>query len=88
MVRYVVLFERWTRVGDRYAFSGTFAMLIDAEGESESEAVFVSEHHLPRGDDAFLLDGRAAWITGNREAPSLYLHLVDEHLNYERITIE
>lgn len=83
---YVVLWERWDAGGT--TFAGTWGMVIDAKGATLVEAEKLSEYHLPRGDDAFPLDGEAAWITGDANARQLDLHIVDGKLAYRRITVE
>jgi hypothetical protein len=86
--RYILLWERWDLVDTESEFAATFGMVIDAEGNALVPAAEVSGSHLPRGDDAFAWDGGAAWLTGDREARELHLHLVDESLGYRRIVIE
>ncbi|MCA9578368.1 MAG: hypothetical protein KC668_23205 [Myxococcales bacterium] len=74
---YLVLYERWERDdAGTQAFVGVQGMVIDAGG-----AVLVGETdlgmvHLPRGDDAFVLGGGGAWITGDQEERSLTVHHV------------
>jgi hypothetical protein len=64
-------------------------MVIDDKGNILRAATLITdEHHLHRGDDAFLLDNRAAWMTGNRLEQKLYIHLVDAFLNYEMVTLD
>lgn len=48
----------------------------------------LTDSHLPRGDDAFTLDGEAAWMTGDSEAKELHLHVVDKALAYRRVVVE
>lgn len=83
---FVVLWERWDAAGA--TFAGTWGMVIDAAGETVVEAQQVSDSHLPRGDDAFALDGEAAWITGDSVARQLHLHVVDSTLAYRRIIVD
>lgn len=88
--RYVVLWEEWRNTDDwNDAFNGVFAMLIDDKGQILQPATLMTaDYHLPRGDDAFLLGNRAAWMTGSEAEMKLELHFVDEYLNYERVTLE
>jgi hypothetical protein len=87
--RYIVLWEQWRRTGQYTdTFQGVYGMLIDDQGTILRAATLLTEeHHLHRGDDAFLLDNRAAWMTGSAALQRLYIHLVDARLNYERVTL-
>lgn len=88
--RYVVLWEEWRNSGT-YAdtFNGVYGMLIDDEGNVlEAATRITDEYHLHRGDDAFFLDNRAAWMTGNASEQELYIHFVDASLTYEMVTLE
>ncbi len=69
-------------------FAGTWGMVIDAAGAPLVDAAMLTDSHLPRGDDAFALDGEAAWITGDSEARELHLHVVGATLAYRRIVVE
>jgi hypothetical protein len=90
--QYVVLWERWVPATEGwydYAFDGVYGMVIDAMGETLVQETLVTDaHHLHRGDDAFALDGRAAWMTGNEDTRELYLHFVDTSLAYEQVVID
>lgn len=87
--QYIVLWEEWRRGSSSSTFNGVYGMLIDAEGNALQEAALITdEHHLPRGDDAFFLDDRAAWMSGSAAQQKLYIHFVDDSLNYERVTLE
>ncbi len=87
--QYVVLWEEWESVGNDNTFNGVYGMVIDDQGDTlESAALITDAHHLHRGDDAFYLDGRAAWMTGNQAGKELRIHLVDDTLEYEMITLD
>lgn len=89
--QYIVLWEEWSVTGDYYSdtFNGVFGMVIDDQGNIlQAARLITDEYHLHRGDDAFLLDGRAAWMTGNATEQELYIHFVDATLNYERVILE
>ncbi|MCB8985831.1 MAG: hypothetical protein H6659_18530 [Ardenticatenaceae bacterium] len=88
--QYIVLWEEWLYTGSYSdTFNGVYALRIDAQGTVlQGPAMITSAHHLQRGDDAFLLDGRAAWMTGNAVEQKLYLHLVDAALGYQVITLD
>ncbi|WP_394834262.1 hypothetical protein LVJ94_47965 [Pendulispora rubella] len=77
---FIVLFEQWTISGTQQSFKGTFALRIDGNGAIQAAAKQVSQHHLPRGDDAFAYGGGAAWITGNETTRALTLHRVSRDL--------
>lgn len=78
----IVLWEQWSYAvsTDDQAFEGTYAMRIDGAGAVLSSATRVSDHHLPRGDDAFAYAGAAAWLTGNHDTRELMLHVVSPAL--------
>jgi hypothetical protein len=88
--QYIVLWEEWLHSGDYSdTFTGVYGMVIDDKGDILRAATFITnEHHLHRGDDAFLLDNRAAWMTGNAVEKKLYIHFVDASLNYEMVTLD
>ncbi len=89
--QYIVLWEEWVGTGDYYGddFNGVYAMRIDDHGSILSPAKLITtQYHLPRGDDAFLIDGRAGWMTGSSAAKKLYIHLVDASLNYQMFTLD
>ena len=63
-------------------------MVIDDKGNRlQPPTLITNEHHLHRGDDAFLLDNRAAWMTGNAAEQKLHLHMVDASLKYKMVTL-
>lgn len=80
--QFLVLFERWTYTSGTgsQTFDGTYAMRIDGAGSILAASTRVSDHHLPRGDDAFAYGGGAAWITGNEDTRELTLHVVSPSL--------
>jgi hypothetical protein len=88
--QYVVLWEEWLSTGSySNTFNGVYGMVIDDKGNILHAATLITdEHHLHRGDDAFLLDNRAAWMTGNAVDRRLYIHFVDASLNYEMVTLD
>jgi hypothetical protein len=82
--QYVVLWEQWLVSGSADVFQGVYGMVIDAAGTTLRAATLITgQNHLQRGDDAFLLDGRAAWMTGNAGRRELNIHFVNATLNYE-----
>ncbi len=83
---YVALWEEWG--GESQIFYGTFAMTLDARGEPMAGPERVTEHHLPRGDDAFELDNTAAWIAADGETGELFLHRVTRDLVFSRVPID
>jgi hypothetical protein len=87
--QYTVLWEEWLRTGGYSdTFNGVYGMVIDDKGNILRAATLLTdEHHLHRGDDAFLLDNRAAWMTGSAVKQKLYIHFVDASLNYEMVTL-
>jgi len=88
--QYIVLWEEWLYTGGfTDTFNGVYGMVIDDEGNQVKGATFITNaHHLHRGDDAFFLDNRAAWMTGNASDKKLYIHFVDDSLNYEMATVD
>jgi hypothetical protein len=82
--RYVVLWEQWLAEITGDVFQGVYGMVIDGGGNTVRAATLITaQHHLPRGDDAFVLDGRAAWMTGSAGRQELTIHLVDSALTYQ-----
>jgi len=88
--KYIVLWEEWLNTGKfSDTFNGVYGMIIDDKGNTLRAATLITnQHHLPRGDDAFLLDNRAAWIAGNAVEKKLYIHFVDISLNYEMVILD
>lgn len=85
--QYIVLWEEWLSSSSD-TFNGVYGMVIDANGGTVHPATLITkDYHLDRGDDAFLLNNRAGWMTGNTAEKKLYLHLVDAALNYQLITL-
>lgn len=76
---FLVLFERWSTATTQ-TFDGTYAMRIDGAGTILSAAARVSDSHLPRGDDAFVLGGEGCWLTGDNQTGALTLHCVSSAL--------
>jgi len=82
--RYIVLWEEWTAT----AFQGVYGMVIDDQGDTIQGAKLITDQqHLSRGDDAFLLNNRAAWMTGSSTDKALYIHFVDTSLNYQKVKV-
>lgn len=83
--QYVVLLKEWLSSGrSSETLNGVYGMVIDDQGNTLNAATLLTDkHHLHRGDDAFLLDNCAAWMTGNAVEQKLYIHFVDAALNYE-----
>lgn len=86
--QFVAMWERHERNAESYAFAGTFAMTLDGNGEAVAGPTQISDSRLPRGDDAFALEGGAAFITGDSELKQLQLHLVDTALQTRVVVIE
>jgi hypothetical protein len=88
--QYVALWEEWLHTGTHSdTFNGVHGMVIDDKGNILRAARLITDqHHLHRGDDAFLLDNRAAWMTGSAVERELRIHLVDASLNYEMVTLD
>lgn len=81
--------EEWHNVSTHSdTFHDVCGMVYDDQDNVlQSAKLVTNEHHLHRRDDAFLLDNRAAWMTGNASVKKLYIHFVDSSLNYERVTL-
>jgi len=84
--QFLVLWERWT-LGTSTTFDGTYAMRIDGAGSVLAAATRVSDSHLPRGDDAFLYDGAACFVTGDSATGKLVLHRVSASLVGSEVTL-
>ncbi len=87
--QYIALWEQWQETGGySESFNGVFGMVIDDRGNTlRGPRLITDQHHLHRGDDAFLLDNRAAWMTGSAVEQKLYIHFVNTSLSYERVTL-
>jgi hypothetical protein len=72
--RFYVLWEKWTLT----QFEATYAMVVDEWGHTIVPATSLGAVRLSRHDDAFLLDGKAAWLTSI--GGTVQLHLVDATL--------
>jgi hypothetical protein len=88
--QYIVLWEEWLYNGSYSdTFKGVYGMVIDAKGNILHAATLITDaHHLHRGDDAFFLNNRAAWMTGSAAEQKLYIHFVDASLNYEMVAVD
>jgi len=88
--QYIVLWEEWRNISSYSdVFNGVYAMRIDAQGSTlQPPTLITSQYHLQRGDDAFLLDQSAAWITGSESEKSLTIHFVDANLVYTVVTLK
>lgn len=82
---YLALWEEWE--GESQAFLGTWGMTLDARGEPVLGPERLTDHHLPRGDDAFELDNTAAWIAADGQTGALFVHRVDRELRFSRVPI-
>lgn len=87
--QYAVLWEQWQSTSNSFdTFLGVYGMIVNASGDTlQAAKLLTNAHHLPRGDDAFLLNGRAGWITGSAAGKKLYIHLVGAALNYTMFTL-
>jgi len=85
---FIVMWERHELDTDGYVFAGTYAMTVNGNGETVTDATQISDSRLPRGDDAFALEGGAAFLTGDNETRELHLHLVSEELETRVVVIE
>ena len=56
-------------------YSATYATIVDEWGNTIEPAVSLGSARLPRGDDAFLINGQAAWLEGT--GGGIVLHMVD-----------
>jgi hypothetical protein len=78
--RFMVLWEKWTQT----EYIETFAMIVDEYGHILSPATSLGNSaRLHRGDDAFALGDKAAWVVGEADVPRLVLYTVDENLSLE-----
>ena len=78
---YIVLWERF----EGTQFQSVYGMRINALGEILTPATpLTADYRLHRGDDAFRLGSRAAWMTAGVQdrRPYLFLHSVDASLTY------
>jgi hypothetical protein len=93
----VVFYERWNHQvltrGDgvkeaQESYDATVAMLIDENGNIlRAPTVLPGDPRLMRGDDAFLYEGKAAWLSGDIVDGKMVLHTIDSGLNHEAIVL-
>jgi hypothetical protein len=87
--RFMVLWERWEHDPSAgYVFTGTWGVVVDGEGAALAAPTALTEHHLPRGDEAFRLGDGAAFLTGDAPSASLRLHRIGADLRHTEIVIE
>jgi|GEM_PF-2729299 len=79
--RFFVIWEKWGL--DDY--EATYAAIVDEWGNVISPATSLGEARLPRGDDAFLINGHAAWLEG--AGGNIVLHLLDTELAHTTQTL-
>ncbi|TWU50963.1 PA14 domain protein [Rubripirellula tenax] len=85
----IVLWEQWEVAGSTETFQGVYGLVIDDCGQALQEAKLITQdHHLHRGDDAFLLNDQVGWMTGNATERALQMHMVDVELNYSTHMLE
>lgn len=85
--RVVVLWEQWQPGQRSETFNGTFALELDLDANIATPAKSVSERHIPRGDDAFAIDGQAALLLGDANTRSLTLQLLGAGLAVRSVTL-
>jgi hypothetical protein len=85
---FIVMWERHELGADGYSFAGSFAATLDQQGQIVAGPEQVSDSRLPRGDDAFPLEGGGAFLTGDSELRELHLHIVDADLATRVVVIE
>lgn len=73
--RFYVLWEKWTLTD----FEATYALVVDEWGQVIVPARSLGNVRLSRHDDAFLLDGHAAWLSSVDGV--VRLHLVSPELD-------
>jgi hypothetical protein len=86
--QFIVMWERHELDTDGYVFAGSYAMTIDAHGDAIAGPSQISDSRLPRGDDAFALEGGAAFLTGDSMAKELHLHIISPQLEERVVVIE
>lgn len=87
--KYIILWEQWKGApGGSQKYLGTYAMLINSNGDILKESKKVSNNHISRGDDIIVLKNKAVYITGNRSERNLILNSIDENLKYNAIIIQ
>lgn len=83
----VVMWEQWEPGERRETYTGTFAVELDLEAAVVSPAIRIGDSHIPRGDDAFKLDGQAALVLGSAADKSLTLQLVGDGLEPRMVVL-
>ncbi len=83
----VVMWEQWEPGERRETFTGTYALELDVDAQVVTAAKKVSDRHIPRGDDAFTIDGHAGLVLGAAEERSLALQLVGAGLEARTLVL-
>jgi len=79
--RYVALWEEWTYSGTQLAYNATKGMIINEQGQILAGPISLNARLNPSGADRpFLVDGKAAWITGDATTGKFSLFSVDSDL--------
>lgn len=86
--RVVVMWEQWEPGERRETYTGTYALELDLDAAVVTPATKIGDNHIPRGDDAFVLDGQAALVLGDAENKRLILQLVGDTLEPRMVVIQ
>lgn len=79
--RYLALWEEWTYAGSSLTHRATKGLVVNEQGQIvRAEAAIAARLNPSGADRPFLLDGRAAWVVGDRPGGKLTLHTVDANL--------
>jgi hypothetical protein len=81
------MWEQWEPGERRETFTGTYALELDVDAQVVTAAKKVSDRHIPRGDDAFTIDGHAGLVLGAAEERSLALQLVGAGLEARTLVL-
>jgi hypothetical protein len=76
--QFLILFEHWQ--GD--TFDGTYGLVVDGSGAVVQESKKLGTDHIPRGDDAIAVDGKAVLVSG--AGGKLVINVIDADLNVTR----
>jgi len=87
--RYVALWEEWAYSGNQLDYQTTKSMIINEQGQILNGPASLSARLNPSGADRpFVLDGKAAWITGDAKTGTFRLYSVDTNLILSNATID
>lgn len=78
--QFMVMWERWP---GEYDFEGTYAMMINSEGDVLKEAKRITDYHLPQENEPVKVGDKAVIVSGSKSEKALIFIEVDNSLNVQ-----